>query len=222
MRLGETLAHRTTKRCIAAVWYADLVKAVLRLPQRATYADYLAAVQNSERRLEFFDGVIVAMAGGSDEHNAIAAHFTGLFMMRVRSGCHVYNSDQRFWIAAATRGRYSDGSIICGKPTHPAHDNQATINPLVVVEVLSPSSEGDDDGDKRQDFQSLASLQAYVLAAQDARCVKVYRRIDGNWRDEPDVYRDGESFELPGLTKAIAVHEIYDGLLDAAGRSLLR
>jgi hypothetical protein len=52
--------------------------------------------------------------------------------------------------------------------------------------------------------------------------VKVYRRADGKWRNEPDVYRDGDSFELPGLTKAIAVHEVYDGLLDAAGQSLLR
>jgi len=199
------------------------VKAVLSLPRRTTYADYLGAAQNSERRLEFIDGVIVAMAGGSDEHNSIAAHFTGLFMMRVRSGCHGYNSDQRFWIEATARGRYSDGSIICGKPAHPAHDNQGTTNPLVVVEVLSPSSEGDDDGDKRHDFQSLASLAAYVLAAQDARCVKVYRRAErGDWRGEPDIYRDGESFELPGLSRAIAVNEVYDGLLDEAGHSLLR
>ena len=199
------------------------MKAVPSLPRRATYADYLAAEQTSARRHEFIDGVIVAMAGGSDEHNAITAHVTGLFMMRVRSGCHGYSSDQRFWIEATARGRYSDGSIICGRPAHPAHDNQATTNPLVIIEVLSPSSEGDDDGDKRRDFQSLASLEAYVLAAQDARCVKVYRRGErGTWRDQPDVYRDRQSFELPGLTRAIAVHEVYDGLLDAAGRSLLR
>ena len=198
-------------------------KAILSLSHGATYADYLAAEQSSERRHEFIDGVIVAMAGGSYEHNAIAAHFTGLFMMRVRSGCHGYNSDQRFWIEATARGRYSDGSIICGKPEHPAHDDQATMNPLVVVEVLSPSSEGNDDGDKRRDFQSLASLQAYVLAAQDARRVQVYRRTErGGWRDDPDTYRDGESFELPGLTRAIAVDEVYDDILDAGGRSLLR
>jgi Uma2 family endonuclease len=199
------------------------VKALLSLPRRATYADYLAAEQNSERRHELIDGVIVAMAGGSDEHNAIAARFSALFGVRTPGGCHAYSSDQRFWIAATARGRYSDGSIICGKPEHPAHDSHATTNPLVVVEVLSPSSEGDDDGDKRRDFQSLASLQAYVLAAQDARCLKVYRRTErGEWRDPPDVYRDGDSFELPGLSRAIAVDEVYDGLLDAAGRSLLR
>lgn len=199
------------------------MKAVLSLPRRATYGDYLAATQNSERRLEFMDGVIVAMVGGPDEHNAIAFRLSALFGVRMRSGCHGYTAYQRFWIESTTRGRYSDGSIICGKPEHPAHDGQATTNPLVVVEVLSPTSEGDDDGDKRRDLQSLASLQAYVLVAQDARCVRVYRRTErGKWCDEPDVYRDGDSFELPGLTRAISVHEVYDGLLDTAGRSLLR
>jgi Uma2 family endonuclease len=199
------------------------VKATLSLPRRSTYADYLAAEQTSESRLELIDGVIVAMAGGSSEHNAIAGRFAGAFAARAPSGCLYYTPDQRFWIAATARGRYSDGSIICGKPASPPHDAQATTNPLVVVEVLSPSSEGDDDGDKRRDFQSLASLQAYVLAAQDARSVKVYRRTErGEWRAEPDVYRSGDSFELPSLTRTITVDEIYDDILDGAGRSLLR
>ena len=162
--------------------YPGLVKATLSLSRRTTYADYLAAEQVSERRHEFLDGVIVAMAGGSDEHNAIAFRFSVLFGVRLAPGCHGYTADQRFWVAATTRARYSDGSIICGPPAHPPHDGQATTNPLVVVEVLSPSSEGDDDGAKRHDFQSLASLQAYVLAAQDERCVKVYRRSFPNSR----------------------------------------
>jgi Uma2 family endonuclease len=199
------------------------VKATLSLPRRTTYADYLAAEQGSERRHEFLDGVIVAMAGGSDEHNAIASRFAGLFMPRLARGDRGYTPYQRFWIAAAAHARYSDGSIICGPPAHPPHDGQATMNPLVVLEVLSPSSEGDDDGAKRHDFQSLASLQAYVLAVQDERCVKVYRRDErGAWRDEPEVYRNGNSFDLPRLTRAIVVGEVYDDILDTAGQSLLR
>jgi Uma2 family endonuclease len=151
------------------------------------------------------------------------ARRTTLFGVRVPRGCRSYAPDQRFWIAGTARGRYSDGSIICGKPEHPSHDRQATTNPSVIVEVLSPSGEGDDEGEKRRDFQSLASLQAYVIAAQDARHVKVYRRNErGEWGDEPYVYRNGESFELPTLTRAIAVDEVYDDILDAGGRSLLR
>lgn len=189
----------------------------------ATYADYLAAEQNSRSRHEFIDGVIVAMAGGSDEHNALTSRFTVLCATRLSGICRHYSPDQRFWIAATAHGRYSDGSIICGRPEHPAHDDQATTNPSVIIEVLSPSSKGDDEGDKRGDFQSLASLRAYVLIAQDDRCVKVYRRKDAEPScAEPDIYRDGDSFELPTLSHPSAVAEIYDGILGPGGASLLR
>lgn len=73
----------------------------------------------------------------------------------------------------------------------------------------------------------LANTSAFALvltlAAQDARWVKVYRRTErGEWRAEPDIYRDGDSFDLPSLTRPIAVDEVYDDILDGAGRSLLR
>jgi Uma2 family endonuclease len=195
------------------------MEAFLRLPRRATYADYLTAEQTSEYRHEFFDGVIVAMAGGSDEHNAIAAQLTIVLGSRARGNCRYYTADQRFWIESRRRGRYADGSIICGAPEHPGHDDQATVNPTVVIEVLSPTSEGSDDGEKRTDFQSLASLQAYMLVAQDQRRVKVYRREGGAWR--VDTYGDGDHFELPTLSSPVAVAEVYDRILDADGRSLL-
>jgi Uma2 family endonuclease len=196
------------------------MEATLRLPRRASYADYLAAEQDSDRRHELIDGVIVAMAGGSDEHNAIGGRFARLLGNRETGSCRYYTQDQRFWIASRARGRYADGSIICGPPEHPAHDDQATTNPTIVLEVLSPSSEGDDDGDKRIDFQSLASVMAYVLVSQDQRRVKVYRRTGVEWSTE--TYREGDSFELPTLSSPISVAEIYRGILDEMGTSLLR
>ena len=196
------------------------MEAILRLSRRASYADYLATEQNSECRHEFIDGVIVAMAGGSDEHNALTNKLAIALGTRLTDGCRSYSPDQRFWIAARARGRYADGSIICGPPEHPAHDDQATTNPMIVLEVLSPSTEGDDEGDKRVDFQSLASVCAYVLVAQDERRVKVYRREGDTW--SVTSYRADESFELSALTAAVPVTEIYDGILDNNGRSLLR
>lgn len=207
----------------AQVLFSIFMRAVLRLPQRATYGDYLAVEQNSEHRHELIDGVIVAMAGGSDEHNAIAGRFAMLLGVRLQGDCRYFTPDQRFWIAASARGRYSDGSVICGKPDHPPHDEQATTNPAIVLEVLSPSSEGDDEGEKRADFQSLTSLAAYVLASQDQRRVMVFRRDErGAWRREADIYGDGEAMSLPGLKAPIAVADVYDTILDASGRSLLR
>lgn len=189
----------------------------------ATYADYLAVEQNSEHRHELIDGVVVAMAGGSDEHNAIAGRLAMLIGMRLDPPCRYYSPDQRFWIAATARGRYAGGSVVCGKPEHPPHDEQATTNPRIVIEVLSPSSEGDDEGDKRLDFQSMPSLRAYVLVAQDRRSVKVYRRTDaGAWPEDPEPYGDGDTLSLPALNAPLAVSDVYDTVLDASGRSLLR
>ena len=199
------------------------MRATLRLPRAATYVEYLAVEQHSEHRHEFIDGVIVAMAGGSDEHNAIAGRLAMLLGVRLRESCRFFTADQRFWIAASARGRYADGSIICGKPEHPPHDGHATTNPRVVVEVLSPSSAGDDDGDKRLDFQSLVTLEAYVLVAQDARRVLVYRRDEkGTWPVAPQVHGPAESFVLPALSAPIPVDDVYEGVLDPEGRSLLR
>lgn len=192
----------------------------LRLPCRASYADYLAVEQSSGHRRELIDGVIVALTGSSDEHNALAGRLAMLLGIRETKGFRCYASGQRFSIASRRRGRYADGSIICGSPEHPAHDELATTNPTIAIEVLSPSSEGDDDGDKRSDFQSLASVEAYVLVAQDQRRVKVYRRTGGEWRTT--TYDDGDSFELPTLSASIPVGDLYDGILDSAGRSLLR
>jgi len=199
------------------------MRATLRLPRAATYADYLAVEQSSEHRHELIDGVIVAMAGGSDEHNAIAGRVAVVLGNRLSGECRYFTPDQRFWIAAHGRGRYSDGSIICGRPDHPAHDGQATTNPTVVIEVLSPSSEGDDAGEKLRDFQTIGSLRAYVLLHQDARLVKIFRRgVNGEWPADPEVCRGGDSFALPTLTAEVLIDDIYAGVLDADGRSLLR
>ena len=103
------------------------------------------------------------------------------------------------------------------------HDRQAATNPVIVFEVLSPSSEGDDDGEKRRDFQSLPSLRAYVLVHQDQRLVRVYRRTErGGWIPDAQTRRDDDRVELPTLGDAFPLSEIYTGILDEQGRSLLR
>jgi len=159
------------------------MKATLRRERRATYADYLAVEQNSDHRHELVDGVIVAMAGGSAEHNAIAGRFALSIGMRLQGECRYYTPDQRFWIAAHVRARYADGAIICGRPEFPPHDDQASTNPVVVVEVLSPSSEGDDEGEKRIDFQSLATLRAYLVLVPE--WTFSFRRVGDGQRSPP-------------------------------------
>ncbi len=200
------------------------MKAVLRLPRAATYAEYLAVERSSARRHELLDGVIVAMAGGSDEHNALAGRMAMVIGLRLPESCRYYSPDQRFWIAARVRSRYADGSVICGRPEHPPHDGQASTNPLIVIEVLSPSSAGDDEGDKREDFESLDALESYVILDQDRRRVRIYRRgEDRAFLRAPETIEHGACFRLSGLVgPPIEVDEIYRGILAADGRSLLR
>jgi Uma2 family endonuclease len=198
-----------------------MMMAMLRLP-RATYADYLAVERDSPVRHEFVDGVIIAMAGGSSLHSRLAGRFAGVLTAFASPNCFYHTSDQRFWIEPTGHGRYSDGSLLCGDPEHPEHDKDAAINPVIIVEVVSPSSAQQDHGDKRQDYQSFASLQAYVVVEQDQRAIKVYRRDGrGAWQREPMTYRDGDSFELPRLGQPIRVNQIYDGLVGPDGRSLV-
>ena len=199
------------------------VKTTLHLSHGTTYVDYLAAEQMSERRHEFIDGVIVVVPSDTFEHSAIGGSLVGAIGSRVRRGCFGLSCNQRFWIETTLRARYCDVSVVCGPSAHPPHDGEATTNPSLAVEVLPPSTAGDDSGDKRRDFQTLPALQAYVVVAQDVRRVQVYRRDDrGSWRGDPDIYRDGDSFVLPMLTQPITVDEVYDGILDVTGRSLLR
>jgi len=117
-----------------------LMEATLRLSHRATYADYLAAEHNSNCRHEFLDGVIVAMAGGSDEHNAIAGLVARALLNRVTGNFRYYTADQPVLDRRArAESVCRRPRIICGAPEHPPHDDQATTNPVVIVEVLSPS-----------------------------------------------------------------------------------
>lgn len=160
-------------------------------------------------------------AGGTHEHNALVARILAI-LGHCAEECMSCSSDQRYWIEAFGRARLCDASVVCGKPLAPDHDRHAITNPVLAVEVLSPSSEGTDEGEKRIDFQSLSSLRAYVLVAQSARRVQVYRRNEhGRWSEAPEVHEEG-AFAHPSIREPLTVEALYRGILDERGRSLLQ
>jgi Uma2 family endonuclease len=187
-----------------------------------TYADYLAFEHTSECKHEFVDGEIILMSGASLEHSQLELRIGVLLVMRIRQGCTVYPANQRIKIEAKDNGRYADSMIICGSPRVSPTDDQAITNPLVLVEVLSPTTERFDRGAKFEDYQTLPTLEAYMLVAQDRRQVEVHRRVGTSWIREPHHHRDSDLIELPGLIAPISVDDIYRGILDAVGRSLIR
>ncbi len=148
-----------------------------------TYGEYLAYERDSDRKHEFDAGEILAMAGGSPRHSALASRISAALENTRPPGCTAFQSDMRIRVLATGRATYPDVSMVCGAIELDAADRSGTTitNPTLLIEVLSPSTEEVDRGSKWRDYQRIPSLQEYVLVSQDAR-VEIYRRLsDESW-----------------------------------------
>jgi Uma2 family endonuclease len=151
---------------------------------RHSYAEYLAYERDSGMKHEYENGEIFAMAGGSRRHNALASRVSAALENARKPTCIAFQSDQRIRVLATGKATYPDASMVCGPiEGDPADPGGATItNPTLIVEVLSPSTEQEDRGNKWQHYQLIPSLQEYVLVSQSHRRVERYRRLaSGDW-----------------------------------------
>ncbi|MEN9580224.1 MAG: hypothetical protein RJA70_3233 [Pseudomonadota bacterium] len=151
--------------------------------RRHTFADYLDIEGRSPTvKHEYVTGEIFAMAGGSVEHSALATAFCGLLFAHLRgTPCRVHSSDLRLRIREANVATYADAVVVCDPVEHDPESSSHVTNPRVVVEVLSPSTEDYDRGEKRLYYQMLPSLREYVLVSQDKRSIEVWRRTGRDW-----------------------------------------
>ena len=150
---------------------------------RYTYDEYLAYERDSELKHEFEAGEIVAMAGGSPRHSALASRISAALENTRPDGCTAFQSDMRIRVLATGKATYPDASMVCGAiDLDPADRSGTTItNPTLLVEVLSPSTEEVDRSSKWRDYQQIPSLQEYVLVNQAPR-IEIYRRtVSGSW-----------------------------------------
>ena len=148
-----------------------------------SFAEYLTVERDSEIKHEFDAGEILAMSGGTARHSALAARITAAFENTRPSGCTVFQSDMRVRIAATGRATYPDVSMVCGQIEYDPEDAARTTitNPVLLVEVLSVTTEKGDRGNKWMHYQRIPSLQEYVLVSQLPR-VEIFRRTpSGTW-----------------------------------------
>jgi Uma2 family endonuclease len=148
-----------------------------------TFRDYLALEEASNVKHEYFAGEIYAMAGGTPEHAALAvAVSAALFDQLAGSDCRVFSSDLRVRVLATGLATYPDVTVVCGDLEHDP-ENPATItNPTLVVEVLSPSTESYDRGEKLEHYRQIPSLRECVLVAHDRWRIEAWRRdAGGSW-----------------------------------------
>jgi Uma2 family endonuclease len=188
-------------------------------PSRFTEDEYLERERRSETKHELIHGEIVAMSGATLKHNAIAANVITALKARLKGrGCFVLGSDQRVHVAASGLYTYPDVTVVCDKPKFHPKDKDTLLNPRVLIEILSSSTEAYDRGAKFAHYRSILSLEEYVLVAQNGQRVECFRRIEaGEWLL---TLREGDGAVLPlrGLGCEIPLAEIYEdtALLDEA------
>lgn len=175
---------------------------------RMRYEDYLATERSAAVKHEYLRGHVWAMAGGTVEHGRLAAALIAALSVALRGRpCVVLSSDVRIRIQATDRSTYPDLSVVRGKRESASDDPDGIVNPTVVVEVLSDSTEADDRGEKFAHYRTLTSLQEYVLVAQRAQRIEVFRRGGNQW-----AYLEagpGGAIALESIGATLAVDEIY-------------
>ncbi len=149
------------------------------------------------------------MAGGTPEHAALAMAFALELGVALRGKpCRMYSSDLRVYVKATGLTTYPDLSVICGQVETNPDDANAITNPIVLVEILSESTEGYDRGAKAAHYRRIPSLQEYVLVSQSEPLIEVYRRNERGLFELTEA-RNGERAKLSSLSVELDVDTIY-------------
>ncbi|MBI5498355.1 MAG: Uma2 family endonuclease [Deltaproteobacteria bacterium] len=173
-------------------------------------ATYLEQERRSDTKHEFINGEILAMSGASARHNVIAANILSSLSVLLRSRpCIVYGPDQRIHIPSTGAYCYPDVSVACGRQQMHTRDADSLTNPVLLVEVLSDSTEAYDRGAKFADYRNIPSLEEYLLVSQLEERIEHFHRLPtGQWI--LTVAQGKEAvLELPALSAALALHEVY-------------
>ena len=144
---------------------------------------YLEIERAAEYKSEYWKGEMFAMAGATRPHNLIAGNTFGQIRGQLRGKpCETYTSDMRVLAAKIGFYAYPDVVILCGSPQFPEHRQDTLLNPTVVIEVLSPTTEAYDRGRKFERYRTIDSLRQYLLLAQDRAQADLFtRRAEGPW-----------------------------------------
>ena len=163
----------------------------------------------SDVKHEFFDGEIYAMAGGSEDHSALAAEVLRALGNAIGDRpCRVHTSDLRIYVEAVGLATFPDGTLICGQLQQHAPSPDATaLNPTVLLEVTSDSSEAYDTGEKWQAYKTISTLREYIVVSHRERRITVHRREGAEWRMRSAIA--GGRVTLESLPAELIVDEVY-------------
>jgi Uma2 family endonuclease len=177
--------------------------------RKYTIAEYVRLEEYSNVRHEYLEGQIYAMAGGTPEHGTYAANVIAILAAALRDRpCRVQTSDVRIRVQARGLDTYPDVSVVCGSAERDREDRDAIVNPTVLVEVTSPSTDEYDRGEKLDHYKQIPALSEVVFVAHEERRIDVVRRgPDGAWSTQTE--RAGGAVHLESLACALDVDAVY-------------
>ena len=177
---------------------------------KLTVEEYLAIEEKAESRSEFYDGQMFLMAGASREHNTIFSNlFLNLAIPLKGARCRIFGTDQRVRIERTGLYTYPDLLIVCGTPEYAPENRNTLINPRVVIEILSDSTEHYDRTTKFRHYKKLPSVMEYVLVAQNEPVIERYIRLpDGQWAQTDFVGLEA-TLALATVPASVPLAEVY-------------
>lgn len=182
--------------------------------RRYTPEEYLAIDRAAETKSEYWNGQIIAMSGAQEEHLEIVRNISGLFFSRLKAGCRAYTNDMRIHIPVSGAYTYPDIVVICGKKETTDDRFDTFTNPIILIEVLSPSTEAYDRSAKLLRYLSIPSLQEYLLINSTSVENLLYAKENttGRWYVTP-FNEPAQIVSLTSVGCALTIAEIYDNVI---------
>lgn len=175
-----------------------------------SYAQYLRMLEESTLKLEFCDGVIYAMAGGTPAHAFLSAAAIRLIGSALLGQCSVSTSDLKIRVEATGLSTFPDASVVCGELRTSALDANALINPTLLVEITSDSTEDYDRGDKLSHYKQIPTLRAVLFVSHRTQAVTLIERAGSAWNERE--FRAGEEVVVGAPALRLEVNALYAGI----------
>ena len=174
-----------------------------------TPEEYIASERKATLKSEYLNGEILAMSGASSTHNLITLDIATELNIQLRQkDCLVYSNDMRVRTSPTGAYFYPDVAVVCNRPVFEDNVFDTLLNPIIVVEVLSPSTEAYDRGEKFAHYQELTSLREYILVSQDRIRVEQYRLIKTQWV-QTEFHRQEDVMPLVSIGCELRLQDIY-------------
>lgn len=179
-----------------------------------TPEEYLELERKAEIKSEYVNGEMLAMAGASRQHVLIVTNIVSELRTQMKGRqCNVYSTDMRVKVDPTGMYAYPDVAAVCGEDQFEDSHGDTLLNPQVIIEVLSESTESYDRGEKFAHYRRLDSLREYLLVSQNRRLMEHYIRQPNNrWLFSEHCYAD-DVVELPSIECILAVAEVYDKVM---------